>query len=141
VSGKTGVGIVTYQREEFFKKLFNSIPQCDELVVVNDGKPYPPEVYSGREAKIIQHKKNKGVGKSKNDAMRYLLDKGCDHIFILEDDILIKDPDVFNRYISISKKTGIQHFNYAYHGPLNKMKMELQRCGVLHTITKSHSSV
>jgi len=120
VSGKTGVGIVTYQREEFFKKLFNSIPQCDELVVVNDGKPYPPEVYSGREAKIIQHKKNKGVGKSKNDAMRYLLEKGCKHIFILEDDILIKDSSVFEKYISVSKKTGIQHFNYAYHGPLNK---------------------
>ena len=122
MSEKIGVGIVTYQRQEFFRNLFVSIPACDELVVVNDGASYPAEAYSGRKAEIIQHKKNKGVGKSKNDAMRYLLEKGCKHIFILEDDILIKDPSVFEKYISISKKTGIQHFNYAYHGPLNKNK-------------------
>lgn len=120
MSEKIGVGIVTFEREEFFKNLFLSIPSCDELVVVNDGKPYPSHTYSGREVKIIQHQKNKGVGKSKNDAMRYLLAKGCDHIFILEDDILIKDTSVFEKYMAASKKTGIQHFNYAYHGPLNK---------------------
>jgi len=120
MSEKIGVGIVTYQRQEFFRNLFVSIPDCDELVVVNDGAPYPAEEYSGRKAEIIQHKKNKGVGKSKNDAMRYLLEKGCKHIFILEDDIVIKDSSVFEKYVSVSKKTGIQHFNYAYHGPLNK---------------------
>ncbi len=120
MSGKIGVGIVTFRREDFFKKLYDSLPPSGELVVVNDGEPYPASIFEGKNPHLIQHKKNKGVGRSKNDAMRYLLSKGCEHIFILEDDILITDPSVLDRYIEVAARTGFQHFNYAYHGPLNK---------------------
>ncbi len=34
----------------------------------------------------IQHDVNRGVGITKNDALRYLLDKDCEHIFLIEDD-------------------------------------------------------
>jgi glycosyltransferase involved in cell wall biosynthesis len=64
--------------------------------------------------------RNVGVAKSKNNAIKYLLDKGCDHIFIIEDDIYIKDPKVFQKYIEASKATGIQHFNFSQHGVMNK---------------------
>ena len=39
---KIGLGVITYNREEFFKKCFESIDSnyIDELVVVNDGTPY-----------------------------------------------------------------------------------------------------
>lgn len=120
INKKIGVGIVTYERKEFFTRLLDSLPENIELVVVNDGKPYPDTIFKNRNLKLIQHKRNKGVGRSKNDAMKYLLQMGCEHIFVLEDDIYIKDNSVFEDYITASKKTGLQHFNFAWHGPLNK---------------------
>ena len=116
---KIGLGVVTYNRPDYFKKIFSTIPQdkVDHLIVVNDGTPYKQDI----NAPLIQHATNKGVGISKNDALRYLLDKECDYIFLMEDDIIIKDPDVFQAYINASKETGIQHFNYSQHGLMNKL--------------------
>jgi GT2 family glycosyltransferase len=103
----------------------------DHVVVVNDGKDFDynwnsnfRSLYVGRvpETTLIYHhnKKNLGVGKSKNIAIRQLLDQGCDHIFLIEDDIYIKDASVFQKYIEASKATGIQHFNFSQHGIMNK---------------------
>ena len=115
---KIGLGVVTYNRPEYFKKIFASIPlyAVDEIVIVNDGTPYGEENY----VHCIQHETNMGVGISKNDAIKHLLSKGCDYIFLMEDDIIIKDPIVFQKYIQASKQSGIQHFNYSQHGLMNK---------------------
>lgn len=115
---KIGVGIITCNRPDFFQQCFNSLPDnIDEIVVVNDGNPLPFDLSRGIE---IQNNVNLGVGKSKNVAMQHLLDKECDYIFIIEDDMLIKRQDIFDAYIAASKETGIQHFLFAYHGPANK---------------------
>jgi glycosyltransferase involved in cell wall biosynthesis len=118
MSKKIGLGVVTYNRPEYFKKIFKSIPihKLDSIVVVNDGTPY-----GELEVPLIQHETNKGVGVSKNDALRFLLEKDCDYFFLMEDDIIIKDPDVFQKYIDTSEETGIQHFNYSQHGLMNKL--------------------
>lgn len=115
---KIGLGLVTYKRPEYFKKSFNSIPKhkLQEIVVVNDGTPYD---FNG-DVELIQHATNKGVGVSKNDAFKYLLSKNCDYIFLMEDDIIIKDETVFERYLNAHKETGIHHFNYSQHGLMNK---------------------
>lgn len=120
MSDKIGVAIITYKRQSYFEQAISSLPKAliDNIVVVNDGPTYPVESYQGVD--VIQHEENKGVGKSKNDAFKYLLDKKCDHIFLIEDDISIKDINVFDKYIQASKKTGIQHFNYSQHGLMNK---------------------
>jgi glycosyltransferase involved in cell wall biosynthesis len=119
MSEKIGLGVLTYNRPEYFKKIFNSIPlyAVDEIVIVNDGTPYGEEIHVPH----IQHKKNMGIGISKNDALKHLLNKGCDYIFLMEDDIIIKNPEVFQAYIKASKETGIQHFNYSQHGLMNKL--------------------
>jgi glycosyltransferase involved in cell wall biosynthesis len=118
MSEKIGLGLITYNRPEYFKKSFNSIPlyAVDEIVIVNDGTPYGEEIHVPH----IQHKKNMGVGISKNDALKHLLNKGCDFIFLMEDDIIIKNPEVFQTYIKTYKETGIHHFNYSQHGLMNK---------------------
>jgi hypothetical protein len=123
---KLGVGIIGGFREELYKKCLVSIPDLivDEIVVVNDN----PNVKYGQllyETKIINNEINLGVGKSKNKALQYLLDSGCDHIFLIEDDIFIKDSSVFEKYIESSKVTGIQHFNYSQHGVMNKTRRAL----------------
>jgi glycosyltransferase involved in cell wall biosynthesis len=115
---KIGLGILTYKRPDYFKECIKRIDnsKINEIVVVNDGTPYDFDV----PYHLIQHAKNKGIGISKNDALKYLQSKDCDYYFLMEDDILIKDNNVFTKYIEASLETGIQHFNYSQHGLMNK---------------------
>jgi len=116
-----GIGIITCNREDSFQKCLASIPPNagDSFVIVNDGEPY--QNYSSvRGETVIQNPTNIGVCKSKNLAFRYLLDQNLDYIFLIEDDIVIKDPTVFQKYIDAYKETGIHHFSYGFHGPANK---------------------
>lgn len=123
MSNKIGLGIVTCNRPDFLKKVVDSlecIPQdkLAALAICNDGSEILD--YDFSHIALFQNKQNIGVGKSKNKLMRYLLNEGCDHIFIMEDDILIRNSDVFDAYITARNITGIQHFNFGYHGPANK---------------------
>lgn len=115
---KIGVGIITCNRPDFFKQCLNSLPDnVDEIVVINDGSPLPFDLSRGTE---IQNEVNLGVGKSKNKALKYLFDKGCDYLFLIEDDMIIKRADVFEAYIAAYKASGIHHFNYGPGSPFNR---------------------
>lgn len=116
---RIGVGIVTCNRQKHLQILLDSLHGCNwlEMIVINDGEPVSMD---GWNYYIDDNDVNLGVGKSKNRALRHLLNIGCDHIFLIEDDIFVKDPLVFQAYINASKKSGIQHFNYSQHGIANK---------------------
>jgi len=116
---KIGVGIITCNRNNYLKALIATLPTdvIDQLVVVNDGKAENQIEVPGT---WLQNEVNLGVGKSKNKAMKYLYDAGCDYIFIVEDDMLIKDKNVFMKYIEAYQETGIQHFNYGPGSPFNR---------------------
>jgi len=131
---KIGVGIITCNRPAYLKSLLDSLPQdcnIDELIVVNDGKPLSNEIasigdgYDFSHVAWIQNEINLGVGKSKNKALKYLYEKGCDYIFLIEDDMVILDPNIFDEYIKASKISGIQHFNYGPGSPFNR-KQKIQ---------------
>jgi glycosyltransferase involved in cell wall biosynthesis len=95
----------------------------DRVVVVNDGAPVSSEILreAGRgRAELIKNESNLGVGKSKNRALRHLLQGGMDHLFLMEDDIFVKDGRVFEQYVEAARITGIQHLNFSQHGPKNK---------------------
>ena len=117
--GRIGVGIVTCNRKPGLLRLWNSLPkeQIEVLIIVNDGQPEAE--YRSLPATLVENPQNQGVGCSKNTALRYLLTQDIEHFFLIEDDIYLKDPQVFERYISASAETGIQHFNFALHGPYN----------------------
>ena len=117
---KIGIGIITCNRQDLFQRAYSAIPDVDKIVVVNDGAPYAGNAYGSKNAEVIQHKRNRGVGASKNDAFRILLNAECDHIFLSEDDVQILDPRIIDEYIRTAQVSGIGHFNFAYHGPLNK---------------------
>lgn len=115
-----GVGMVTYNAEERIKQSAFTIPKwIKNFVIVNDGTPYSVDSYP-ENAHIIQHNINKSVGMAKNSAINYLMNLGCEHIFLIEDDILIKNENVFKEYIRHSAISGIKHLNFALHGPANK---------------------
>jgi len=117
---KVGIGITTYNAEHRIKQSAFTVPKwIKHFVIVNDGTPYDDTSYP-EQAHIIQHEKNMSVGIAKNSAMEYLMNQGCEHIFLMEDDILIKDEKVFEEYIKHSVVSGIKHLNFALHGPANK---------------------
>lgn len=125
MSGKIGIGIITYKREHFFKNCYESIPwdKVDVAVIVNDGPEYDMEklgISLNEKTTLIQHKENYKLARTKNDALRFLYDAGCEHIFVIEDDTVIEDKEVFEKYISASKATGIKHLNYGPGSPFNR---------------------
>lgn len=115
---KIGVGIVTCNRNNFLHECLKSLDlaKIDEKVIVNDG------VLEIRHNQfhVINNEKNIGVGKSKNKILKYLYERNCDYMFIIEDDTIIKDNNVFDEYIKASNITGIQHFNYGPGTPFNR---------------------
>jgi glycosyltransferase involved in cell wall biosynthesis len=119
---KIGVGIVTHERLEYLKGLLASLSPCkdviSELVVVNDGKPI--DGFELEYGTWLQNKTNQGVAKSKNKAMKHLFDKDCEYVFIIEDDMVIKDKAIFAKYVGAHKASGIHHFNYGPGSPFNR---------------------
>lgn len=118
MSTKIGVGIITCDRPDFFSQCYESMnhKSYDHFVVVNDGND-DVDIESSH---VIKTKGREGVGKGKNKALKYLYNKDCDYIFLLEDDMLVLDHDVFNRYVEAYKASGIHHFNYGPGSPFNR---------------------
>lgn len=111
----------------YFKEIYKNIPLdiLSKVVIVNDGTPYDSDAYHHPNDKfnnvlVIQNETNLGVAKAKNVALKNLMDSGMDHIFMMEDDIIIKNPEIFSKYIELSEETKIQHFNFGLHGLANK---------------------
>lgn len=110
-SEKIGVGITTYNSENYFNTLFDSlkdIEMIDELVVVNGGEKYK----NSYQCDWIQHNKNRYPSICRNDCISFLMNKECEHIFIIEDDMIIKNKDIFKKYIEASKISGLKYFSY-----------------------------
>jgi glycosyltransferase involved in cell wall biosynthesis len=109
---KIGIGIVTYNSENYFKDLWNSIQSScvrfDELVVVNGGNKYEGNYECG----WIQHNINYYPAVCRNDAINFLMNRGCEHIFLIEDDMIIKSPEIFNKYIQASTASGLKYFSF-----------------------------
>jgi glycosyltransferase involved in cell wall biosynthesis len=116
MSTKIGIGIITCDRRDYLQKLIKSLQgiYIHELYIINDGVV---QIDCDGFKNHNNMPPKQGVGKAKNTAIKYL--KECDYIFLLEDDIIIKDVTVFDKYIEASKLSGIQHFNFAFHGTDN----------------------
>ena len=115
---KIGIGIITYKRPQYFKKLKETIPydKIDHLVVVNDDPTAEPCNCLDKQYHEIINEENFGVGISKNRALKYLIDQGCTHLFLIEDDIEIIDPNVFDVYIRTAKRSGLHHLAFGHVG-------------------------
>tara|TARA_R110002110_G_scaffold96358_7_gene248305 strand:- start:1385 stop:2167 length:783 start_codon:yes stop_codon:yes gene_type:complete len=109
MTGKYGLVVTTYNSEDWFKQLHESIPftRLDECIIVNGGDKYTG-VYNKHTA-WINHLYNVHSHQSRIDGIQVLIGRGCEHIFIIEDDMIIKDIDIFQRYVSASKETGLKY--------------------------------
>ena len=123
MSTKIGYGIVTCDREDFFRQGDKDriTDHVDHFVVVNDGREEYAASSYGRAPVVITHHGTpyQGVGASKNEALQRLLNDGCDYLFLQEDDVIV-DPVVLEEYIKAFEVSGIHHFNFPLHGVANK---------------------
>ena len=106
---KIGVGVTTYNAEHYFKDLYDSLPldRIDELVVVNGGKEYKNKY---KDAHWIQHSKNYYPSVCRNDCLRFLMERDMDYYITLEDDMVIKDPNIFDKYIEAAELSKFGYF-------------------------------
>jgi hypothetical protein len=105
---KIGVGIMSYNSPEYFKTLYDSIPfdKIGGLVVINGGNPYEGDYPN---CVWIQHETNKFPSVCRNEALDFLIGQQFEHIFLIEDDMEILDPEIFDKYIETSQKTGLKY--------------------------------
>jgi GT2 family glycosyltransferase len=121
--GKIGVGIIACERFDYLNNLLDSIDKevagIDYLVVIDDGNK--KTIHSHPKVNFINHTDGRvGVGKAKNMALKKLYEQECDYIFLIEDDMVIIDQSIFKQYVTASKISGIQHFNYGPGSPFNR---------------------
>lgn len=87
--GKIGVAITTHNRADVFAESYigwrQNMPADAALVVVDDGSDIPvPDVLG---ATVIRHETAQGIARAKNAGLKALMDLGCDHLFLADDDI------------------------------------------------------
>jgi GT2 family glycosyltransferase len=126
-----GITVCTYNRPEYAEKCIKSVRKhlstvIDHLVVVNDGSDAKHNGAYGRVEKAtrsmggtyIGMDRNQGVAATKNIGLRWLLEKGCDWLFTLEDDILVRSPKAVTEYVRIAEQ-GVTGLSFAHHGEAN----------------------
>lgn len=67
------------------------------------------------------------VAKAKNLCMQRLLDRGCDWLFISEDDVVVQSEMAVTGYIDACTSSGLEHLSFAHHGPANAGKQAVVR--------------
>jgi len=108
---KIGIGIVTCNRKGFFDNLRNSVRGEYPIYVVNSGD----EQYGNSDVDYFYKFPQKTpVVFAKNHLLRKMYSDGIEHLFILEDDILIEDYSVFEKYVKTAIKTGLFHLNFGF---------------------------
>ena len=120
------IGILTYNRPDFFGNLISSIKalKCN-LIVVNDGQidvnnQITQNLTNCKQLEYIKHKQKLTIARSKNQIFNFFLEKTNDeYLFIIEDDVIIKDINVFERYIQAADVSGIMHFMWHAASPNN----------------------
>lgn len=114
---KIGVSVITKDRPDFFIRCISNLPPADYTSFVNDGTPYDDNVYknsSNSNYEVIQHPHNLGIACAKNSALRSLIQNDCDFLFLVEDDVIVKNKDVFMKYIRAAEVSGLWHMNFGY---------------------------
>lgn len=137
-----GLGITTYNRPDYFVRCINSVQAqlfdvADVIFVYNDGsdKKYSKrykEVYKilPEKIKVKHNPENRGVAHAKNYLLKRMMEAGCEYMFLLEDDIIVKSPKAITEYVKLSEESGIEHFLFAHHGTENEGKLYLSEKGV-----------
>ena len=113
---KTAIAIITCNREEFLHKALDSIDReaVGQILVINAGAQLSKSL---KDVKIVQCNRNPTVvGVAKNIALREMKNAGYEFLFLMEDDVVIKDNAVFQKYIETAMDSGLWAGQLSYGG-------------------------
>lgn len=108
-----GIGISTYNRPEAFLSCMNSVakyaPRGAFLFVADDGSTsdYTMEFEcAAKNGFRVFRGAHGNVARNKNRLLKAMMNAGCEHLFLIEDDMKIMHEGAFRDYIKGSKKMG-----------------------------------
>lgn len=85
---RVGIAISTHQRPEVLKRAIEQhmkyLPAGALVVVIDDGSKPAAVVPDG--VQMFRHETSLGIVASKNDSLSALMDAGCEHLFLWDDD-------------------------------------------------------
>lgn len=85
---RIGIAITTHNRHEVLKRAIEQhvkhLPSGALVVVIDDGSSPAAIVPDG--VKLVRHKQSRGIVASKNASLTALVDAGCEHLFLWDDD-------------------------------------------------------
>ncbi|MEG2663623.1 MAG: glycosyltransferase family 2 protein [Hafnia sp.] len=88
VSSRIGIAITTHQRAEVLKRALEQhmkhLPAGALVVVIDDGSKPAAVVPNG--VQLLRHESSLGIVASKNASLTALMDAGCEHLFLWDDD-------------------------------------------------------
>jgi glycosyltransferase involved in cell wall biosynthesis len=88
LSSRIGIAITTHQRADVLKRALEQhmkhLPAGALVVVVDDGSKPAAVVPDG--VQLLRHETSLGIVASKNASLSALMDAGCEHLFLWDDD-------------------------------------------------------
>lgn len=112
---RIGVAISTHDRRDVFTESVDrwrqNMPAGARLVVVDDASREPVPDIAGVDS-VIRHDYRRGVAMVKNRCIAELIDAGCDHLFLSDDDVYPRHPDWWRPYVESPE----QHLMYGWPG-------------------------
>lgn len=87
-SSRIGIAITTHNRPDVLKRAIEQhmkhLPSGALVVVIDDGSSPAAIVHNG--VKLVRHDQSRGIVASKNASLTALVDAGCEHLFLWDDD-------------------------------------------------------
>ena len=109
---RVGIAITTHQRPEVLKRAIEQhmkhLPAGALVVVVDDGSSPAAVVPSG--VQLLRHDKSLGIVASKNASLSVLMEAGCEHLFLWDDDAWPIADDWHQPYIESQEP----HLSYQF---------------------------
>jgi hypothetical protein len=126
--GQVGLGVTTWKRPDRFRECRASIIKhlsswVDFVVVCQDGG----ESYIGDSPswwRLVSHGDNRGWSVAKNETLARLLALGCDHIFMIEDDVVVTSPRAITGYVDAALASGHHYLTAHPWGETTTAKVE-----------------
>lgn len=98
---RIGIAITTHNRADVLSRAIAQhkqfLPSGALVVVIDDGSTPSASVPDG--VQLIRHDKSQGIVASKNRSLAALMDAGCEHLFLWDDDAWPTAPDWHLPYV------------------------------------------
>lgn len=117
-SEETAIGIITCNRPDFVNQLIDSIDESIGTIFLIDSSEVKTDIKDSfkLEEHIVTESKPTSVGRAKNQLLRKMRHAGFKYLFLIEDDVKIKDNSVFEVYIKTAAETGLWAGQLSYGG-------------------------